>query len=268
MRKLSSPVLLVIVIMIPAFLACPLHSTGLYMDFPTYFAAIDTFGIQLKIRQTDLQRDEGRTSVFAGGLSLRPKPGIRIGLSLLYPAMQREGHITHAVGDGVFRSTVRIHGDTLDTSGLFFRADARIPIGPKTSDPFSYGSLDVGSGLEYRRRTSLFMFRCAATYTLVGERQKVGDFIHRNFLLLALSIGFDLKESTSFSFSGFGMNFRGGDSREVYILSFRQRFSGELDMLFSGGLDAGDDEERVFDSFVSFSLVYRFRSGKVQDSGK
>ncbi len=250
------------------FNACSLHATGLYISPPSYFSVIDTSRIFVTIRQTGIQRDAGRASVLAGELALKYKRRVGIRLGLLYPALQGEGDILHNVGDGAVHATVRIFGDTLESSGLFVRGDVRIPVGSKSLRPLSFGSLDGGAGLEFRHRTPLLGFRCAATYTLVGDRCKVGSFIHRNFLLLGFAIDFVFRKGTLFNFSGFNTSFRGGDSRDVYLLTVKQELSDTLWLLIDAALEAGNDEERVFNSLASLAVLYRFPSKDASDNGK
>ncbi len=279
MNALSLPFRSAVLVIVTGFLASSVRATGLYIDLPAYFSAVDTSHIELVIRQAELQRVTGRASVFSGELSLRPKSRLHVRLGLLYPAMARGREIAHAVGDGIVHGTYRLTGDTLEVDGMFLRAYVRLPFGPKRMDPFSFGSLDAGAGFEFRMETSLFRFRCAEVYTLVGQRRKpttgapndtlyypisVAErssdtefFSHRNFFLFALSIDFTLRRSTTFGFAGYSFRYRGGDAREVYMLTLGQRLSRGLELRLCGGLDAGSDVERVFDSLLSVSLVYR-----------
>ncbi len=279
-----------VLVIVICIIASSVHATGLYIDLPSYFSAVDTSRIELVIGQAELQRVTGRASVFSGELSLRPRSRFHVRLCLLYPAMVRGGEITHAVGDGIVHGTYRLTGDTLEVNGMFLRAYARLPFGPKRMDPFSFGSLDGGAGFEFRMETSLFRLRCAQTYTLVGQRRKPTTgapngtpyyplslaercsdtecFSHRNFFLFALSIDFTLGRSATFGFAGYSFHYRGGDAREVYMLTLGQRLSRGLELRFCGGLDAGSDIERVFDSLLSVSLVYRLLPPGGDENGK
>jgi hypothetical protein len=272
--------------LIPALLflfMVPVHATGLYIDLPAYFSPVDTAGIELAVRHTDLQRVAGHASVFSGELALRPRRRLHARLLLHYPALQRDVEITNAVGDGIVHGTYRLAGDTLDVNGMFLRGYVRLPIGPKRMPPFSYGSLDAGLGFEFRMETEMFRVRCAETYTLVGERRKpvmtaardslyhplsvsggaadAAAFNHRNFFLLAVGFDIDVREGTTFGFAGYSFRYRGGDAREAYLVTIRHRISRELELCLNGGLDSGDEHERVFDSLLSISLAYRFLPG-------
>ncbi len=238
----------------------PLYAIGLYEDLPSHFSVIDTTRFIFVFRQTELQRDEGRAAVLTGEFTLRLRKRIDLQLALSYPALERERDIIHGVGDGMIRSTVRVVGDTLGLSGLFLRANIRAPMGSRSLKPFSFGSLDGGGGLEFRQKTSLFHFRSAATYTLVGERRETGSFLHEHFLLLSLSLEVNVRKGTSFAFTMFNLMFRGDGSREVYSISLTQAISQELGIILNGALEAGTDEERVFNSLLSLALTYKLPS--------
>lgn len=238
----------------------PLYAIGLYEDLPSHFSVIDTTRFIFVFRQTELQRDEGRAAVLAGEFNLRLRKRIDFQLILSYPALERERDIIHGVGDAMIRSTVRVAGDTLGLSGLFLRANIRAPMGSRALKPFSFGSLDGGVGLECRQKTPLFQFRLATTYTLVGERSETGSFLHEHFLLLSPSLEVNVRKGTSFAFTMFYLVFRGGGAREVYSISLTQAISQELGIILNGALEAGKDEERVFNSLLSLALTYKLPS--------
>jgi hypothetical protein len=257
LNALFFPIGRAIIIAVLLFAASQASATGLYMDLPSYFTPVDTTRIDLAIRHTDLQLSTGRASVFSGELGLRRGARLDVRIGILYPAMERDRGITHAVGDGIVHAMFRLTGDTLNASGLFFRGYSRLPIGPDGMYPFSRGSLDVGAGCECRLPTELCYLRAAATYTLVDERSKEPVYGHRNFFLLAVSAEIDLRRGTTFVFEGYSFRYRGGDAREAYLITVRQRLSRDLEVTLCGGLDAGDDRERVFDSILSVSLAFR-----------
>ena len=129
----------------------------------------------LTFRQTEIQADAGLVSILEGEYGMRLGKRTRIRGSLLYPTFAYSADITSAVGDGFLRGTLRIAGDTLNIDGIYMRFDAQIPIGPASMTPYSFRSLDVGLGLEYRKHFPMLEIRGAATYTLVGEKQKMED---------------------------------------------------------------------------------------------
>lgn len=273
-----------------ALFIVPVRATGLYIDLPAYFSTADTTGIEMAVRHTVLQRAEGHASVFSGEVTLRPRERLRARLIVHYPAMKRGTTITNAVGDGIIHGTYRLTGDTLEVNGMFLRGYARLPLGSKRMAPFSAGSLDGGVGLEFRMETEMFRLRCAETFTLVGERRKYSpaaardslqypfslrgvstgerEFSHRNFFLLSLGFDVDLGEHTTFSFAGYRFHYRGGDAREAYLFTLRRRLARELEVCLNGGLDAGAEHERVFDSLLSVSLAYRFLPAPRNENGK
>jgi hypothetical protein len=268
----------------------PVHATGLYIDLPSYFSSVDTASIELVVRHADLQRAAGRASVFSGEFALWPRQRFQARFVLHYTAMKRDAEITNAVGDGIIHGTYRLTGDTLDVNGVYARGYVRLPLGPKRMPPFSYGSLDVGVGFEFRLETEMFRVRCAQSYILVGERRKpvitaandslfypfsvavispdAAVFNHRNFFLLAVGFDVNVREGTIFSFAGYGFRYRGGDAREAYLVTIRHRLSRQLELCLNGGCDAGEERERVFNSLLSVSLAYRFLPREDKKNGK
>jgi hypothetical protein len=269
LSRFSRSVLSILLFITTVLVTCSIDAAGLYLALPSYFPVIDTSRVVIRMSQSELERDAGRAGILYGELGVRVGTRSRLRAGILYPAVQSEAAVTHTVGDGLVNWTTRIAGDTLDLSGLFFRVDARLPIGPGTMHPFSFGSFDGGAGLELRGGTALFDLRCSAAFTLVGKRRKTGDILHRNYTLLGLSMEFPMPGKTSVNVEGFGIMFNGGGTREIYLVNVRHGLSDELELLISGGLEAGSDEERVFNSIVSAVFIYRFaRSGPEGDIGE
>jgi hypothetical protein len=243
------------------------RATGLYADYTSFFSPADTVHKALVFKQTDIQRDAGRAAILAAELSLRPRPRILLRMLAPFPTMRIDGSYEYGIGDGMVRAEVRISGDSLNASGIFLVSDARLPMGAKSFRPLSYGSLDGGAGLELRQNTLFFRFRLASTYTLVGDRVKVGSFIHDNFLTLGFSVETELPRGTSISFEGFGLLFRGGEKREMYALSLKKSLSESVEVVMGGVLEAGTDEERVYNSQISLAVRYLFPfSGKEESA--
>jgi hypothetical protein len=260
-----SPIIIILQLIITP---CSISATGLYSDFPAFFAVVDTARAQLTFRQTEIQADAGLVSIFEGEYGMRLGNRTKIRGSILYPTLAYSEDITSAVGDGFIRGTLRITGDTLNIDGIYMRFDAQIPIGSASMTPYSFRSLDVGLGFEARKDFPMFEIKGAATYTLVGEKQKIGDFTYDNYLIAGALIGFEPMSGTSFLFSGYVKAFRSGGSREVYLLTLRQRLSGNLDLILDGALDSGKDEERVFNSLISIAFYYRFPPLRASGNGK
>lgn len=255
-------------IKVGALFACllvpfPLRATGIYIDFTAYFSAIDTAGTSLRFEQTELQRDDGRAAILSVELALRTRERVLVRLRLPYQTIQRETDFLYDIGDGTIRSEVRVFGDTLNVSGLYLLGDVRLPSGAKDFRPISYGSLDGGGGFELRGETSFFRLRVASTFTLVGDRIKTGPFIHDNYTTVAFSLETALGGHSSLSFGGFGLLFRGGEKREAYVVSIRQDLWRGIEAVVSGALEAGSDEERVFNSQVAIAISYAFLSPSV-----
>ena len=250
---ITTCVLLVVLFTVP-----PARATGLYGDYTSYFSPADTIHSALVFRQTDIQRDAGRAAILAAELALRPSPRTLLRMRAPFPTMRIDGVYEYGIGDGSVRAEVRVRGDSLNADGIFLVSDVRLPMGAKSFKPISYGSLDGGAGLELRRSTLFFRFRFASTYTLAGDRVKEGTFIHDNFLTLAFSVETELPLGASVSFDGFGLFFRGGKKREVYALSLKKALSDNVQALMSGALEAGTDEERVYNSQISIAVRYVF----------
>jgi hypothetical protein len=139
-------------------------------------------------------------------------------------------------------------------------------MGAKAHRPLSNGSLDGGAGLEFRRKSSFFQLRLATTFTLVGERIKTGPFIHDNYFTLAFLLETEFFGDTSLSFSGFGLIYRGGETREIYILSIERHLIGDIGFELSGAVEAGSEELRAFDSqlgvFIRYATPYPSQTEK------
>ena len=262
MRGIPSLITICFLLIILTYISSA-EATGLYADYTSYFSPADTVHKALVFKQTDIQRDAGRAAILSVELSLRPRSGILLRMQVPFPTMKIDEGYEYGIGDGTVRAEVRVSGDSTNATGLFLVGDTRLPMGAKRFRPISYGSLDGAAGLELRKNTLFFRFRLASTYTLVGDRLKVGPFIHDNFLTLAFSMETELPRGASISFEGFGLLFRGGEKREMYALSLRKALSESVEAVVSGSLEAGTDEERVYNSQISLAVRYMFPfSGK------
>ena len=250
---ITTCVLLIVVIWVS-----PARTTGLYADYTSYFSPADTVHKTLVFRQSDIQRDAGRAAILSAELALRPSGRALLRMNVPFPTMKLDGGYEYGIGDGTVRAEVRVRGDSLNTAGLFLLGDARLPMGAKSFRPISYGSLDGGAGFELRSSTPFFRFRLASTYTLAGDRVRSGHFVHDNFLTVAFSMETELPRGASISFEGFGLFFRGGEKREIYALSLKKTLSENIGATLSGALEAGTDEERVYNSQISLAVRYLF----------
>lgn len=269
MNKFLFLTVITIFFVIHAIAVSDVCAIGVYLDLPSFFTVSDSLRTQITIAQSFLQPDEGTVSTLEGELAFRVgfRTFLRLGIS--YAAMHRDAAIIHDIGDGSIYMTVRVTGDTLDTSGLFIRLDGRIPFGSEEFSPFSFKSLDGGAGLEYRLGHTFLGLRLAATYNLVGKRRKSDSaFINRNFLLLAARIDFELARSSRFYFSAYTAQYREGGSRDAYIVTLDQKLSKNLGLQLNGGLEAGKEENRVFNSLFSIALVYLFPVKEKPDDEK
>jgi hypothetical protein len=257
-----------LLILIQAIAITDAAAIGVYLNLPSFFTIADSLRTQVAISQSYVQPDEGTVSFLAGeiGFKARRRSFVRMGIS--YAAMHREASVIHGIGDGFFYMTFRAAGDTLDTGGLFIRFDARFPFGSEAFSPFSFKSLDGGAGLEWRHRLQLFGLRLAATYNLVGERRKSDSaFINRNFLLIAAQMYFASTRTAQLYLSGYAMQYRGGGSREAYVVTLDQALSDNFSVRLFGGLEAGEESDRTFNSLLSATIVYRFPVRKEPNGG-
>jgi hypothetical protein len=238
------------------FLPLQLDATGLYTDFASYFTPVDTSQIAIGLGQTELQMGTESSMILWAELSWRFRERALVRLQLPYTTVEADMQYSYDIGDGFVSTFYRILGDTLNTSGIYLRADARLPMGAKAHLPISYGQLDGGAGFEMRRKTSFFQLRFASTFTLAGERIKTGPYISDNYLTLAGSMEMELVGGASLAFSAVGLFYRGGDAREIYVVSIQKYVLGGLGFALSGALEAGSSEARIFDSQLGLSLRY------------
>jgi len=162
------------------------------------------------------------------------------------------------MGDMLLRAAARISGDSLNASGLFLRADLRIPSGSKGLRPFSDGAFEGEAGLEARFMERGFALRGAALYTLAAEKQDGEDFTNDTHLTVAASIAIPVPGVVTVATSVFFVRFDNGDARDLCLLSLQRMLSEQLVLEIAGAFEAGDEGARAFDSSVSLSFTYRF----------
>ena len=250
--------------------AAPLGAIGLYDDLPSFFSTGDSVRT-LAFRQTECKLARERASLLTGALALRPAPRYDVLLDWMFPTMDKSSGTVYGVGDMLLRTTARIWGDTLNTSGLFFRGNLRVPSGSKGLRPFSNAALQADAGLELRFMRHGVSFQAAALYTLSGESLRAADFSDDRHATLAASGGIDLPAVGTVKAAAFLMSFHGGGTRNVYFLSLDRGLSPQLAVGIAGEVEAGGAEARVFDSTVSISFTYRLpphRPSPKPDSGE
>ena len=246
--------------MVVVSLSASAEATGLYLNLTSYFSPVDTARANLLFSCSELERSEGNASFLYGETRFGLGGRVQVRMGLSYPLFERDSYFVDGVGDGFVYSTFRVHGDSLADSGIFMRGDLRVPIGSKNMFPFSYSSLDGGAGIEWRFEGPLFNLRAASTFVLVGERANESDIRTNNYLLTAASLESSFLGPSSFIFSVYSVRFRGGDSREIYSVAVNTALSGSFSIACTGMLDSGNERERVFDSLLSVSILYRFPS--------
>ena len=252
------PVLLVLAAVLPSAAG----ARGLYLDLPGWFQRPDTSGTAIGISQSWIEADDYDASVTGLSVPFNMDERTSVVLKMAYPLIHRAGGFKHGFADGSIGVSRRIWGDSLNVSGLFLRADIRIPIGSNSLRPFSFRSRDgglypdVGAGLEYRRETPFAAFRSSATWTFSGQRDDSPIPYVTDFLVIAASVEIPAGEGTSIQAAVFGIDFEGPGYRESYLLALRRFISERLLLVVTGALDAGKDRDRVFDSLLSVSFRY------------
>ncbi|MCX5752435.1 MAG: hypothetical protein NTW97_02180 [Candidatus Krumholzibacteria bacterium] len=241
-----------------AYPAGPLGATGLYTDPTSFFPASDSTRALVVIRQSECDLGTRRASMLTADLLIHPRPRFEIRIGLQFPAVRDNAGIRYGVGDLMLHASARIVGDSTRASGLFARADARIPTGSMALRPFSDGSFEGEGGLEARFAARGLAVRAAGLYTLAVENRQTADFANDGHLTLAGSIGADLPAFGSIGVSAFFVRFDGGEERNMYALSLGRELSPQLLFELSGAAEIGSAGSRVFDSCVSASFAYRF----------
>jgi len=246
-----------IIVYSAAFLTRPLCATGLYYDLPSFFSRPDSVRT-LVIRQTECDLGAWGASLLTGALTMRPAPRFEVRLDLQFPAVRRDSEIEYGLGDMLLRTAVRISGDSLNASGLFLRADLRLPSGSKGLRPFSDGAFEGEAGLEACFMERGFALRGAAFYTLAGDRENGEDFMNDTHLTVAASIAVPVPGVVSVGTSIFFVRFDNGSMRDICLLSLERALSEQLVLELAGAFEAGDEGARAFDSCISVSFAYRF----------
>ncbi len=236
----------------------PLGATGLYTDPHSFFSPSDSTRALVVIRQSEFDLGTRRASLLAGDLLIRPRPRFEIRIGLQFPAVRDRAGIRYGVGDLMLRAYARLAGDSAAASGLFARADARIPTGSDALRPFSDASFESEAGLEARFVTRGFAVKAAGLYSIAVKNRQTADFANDEHFTLAASIGAGLPALGSFDASVFFIRFDSGEERNIYALSLGREISPRLLLELSGALEEGTAASRVFDSSVLASFAYRF----------
>jgi hypothetical protein len=239
----------------------PASSTGLFLNLPRYFDHIDTSRVQLEISQSLVEGEYESSSVFAFDLGFRGGERTRARMQILYPVIRRNGLYNYGFADILMSGRLSIVSDSMRASGLFLRGDLRIPAGSESLWPYAGESLDGGGGIEARRISSTVNLRFSLTYILAERRIKEEGMRHENYTLAALLVGVLPASAVTIDLSAFAQFFRNGDYREVYLLTAAASPAGGIEVRLCGGIDSGGREERIWNSMVQVSLLWRLPVG-------
>jgi hypothetical protein len=185
-------------------------------------------------------------------------------VGILYPVIHLTGGYKHGFADGALSFLTRVYGDSTNISGIFLRGDIRVPVGSGSLKPFSFRSSDggiypdLGGGLEFRAENSMVKFRSTAAYTFSGQKDDTGEIVTTDYSMLSGRVEFAISNRTSFTGSVFVIDFDGPGYRECYLLGLRYEMSDKMTIIFTGGIDAGSEGDRVFDSLASVLFDFDF----------
>ncbi|MFO7915111.1 MAG: hypothetical protein R6U43_05410 [Candidatus Krumholzibacteriales bacterium] len=230
-----------------------------YVDFPSFFNSIDSSSVITEFGFSIFDEDAGY--LYSSSASGRINDRLTGSFDACYFSINRDDRIQFGFGDFTINLTFQASGDSLGTSGIFLRTDIRLPSGAKALQPFASRSFDGGAGMELRDRFSLFTVRLAGTYTFAEERNAEGIYPHSNYSILAASAGMDIGPARLMA-SGYWVDYRKSGDRRVLLSSLSGRLSENFSIILTGGVEAGDDYERLFDSIFSLRLAYRFPSAE------
>jgi hypothetical protein len=232
-------------------------ATGLYDDFPAFFAPVDSVRL-ICLRQTECDLGGARASLLTGEFTTRHAGRFDARLALSLPAVRRSGEIDYGMGDVMLRGSMRLWGDTLNVSGLYLRVDLRIPTGSKNFWPFSNGSVDADAGLEARAIGHGFVARGAVLYSIAREKTAEEGFENPPHLTAAASVTVPIPRVAAVGASAFFVRFSDGGTREIALLTLARDLSSQLAIELAGVFETGSESDRVFDAGVALALRFRF----------
>jgi hypothetical protein len=230
---------------------------GLYESFPSFFAPTDTVRA-ISLRQTECDLGGTRASLLAAEVTLRPTRRFVTRFELAFPALRRGDEFEYGAGDLLLRGALRLTGDSLEASGIYLRADLRMPSGSKHFRPFSNGTFEADAGLEARVGVGGFALRGAVLHTIAGEKTHETGFSDDTHLTLAAAAAVPLPRIATAGASVFVVRFDDGGSREIGLLTLDRVLSRQLVLEVAGVFETGAERSRVFDACAAVSLRYLF----------
>lgn len=237
--------------------AAPL-AAGLYEDPFSVLSRPDTGRISMRASQTELERDGFRASAFAVGARIRTGARARVECAVQFPAIRRPGEVRYGLGDGFVAGSFRVAGDSLETSALLLRCEARIPTGGKGLAPFCRSSLEGGAGIEARAAAGGLSIRGFAAYTLAGSRARDADFFNEHHATLAASIALAVPRIGSATASFSWTSYRGGVSQETVALGFERDLSTPVAVGALLAVQSADRSDELYEWLLGLSITYRF----------
>ena len=247
-----------ILIGIAAVASAAPRAAGLYDDPFSVLSRPDTGRISIRASQTELERDGFRASALTIGARIRTGARAHVECAAQFPAIRRAGDVRYGLGDGFVAGSYRVAGDSLETSALLLRCEARIPTGGKGLAPFCWSSLDGGAGIEARAAAGSLSMRGFAAYTLAGSRARDDDFVNEHHATLAASIALAVPRIGSATASFSWTRYRGGVSQETAAVGFERDLSTPVAVGALLAVQSADGSDELYEWLLGLSITYRF----------
>ncbi|HMA76743.1 MAG TPA: hypothetical protein VKO43_05520 [Candidatus Krumholzibacteriaceae bacterium] len=256
-KRFCLPVLFFIL----AFPCIPLKASEVYTDISNFFYSASISRSATEFGFSTINSPLKEANLFAAAFRGNINSKTSVKLVVPYFAVRADDRLSFGFGDFIFNSTTRVKSDSLAENGLFFRADFRFPTGSKSLYPYSIQSFDGGAGIEVRKRLSNLYLKGAATYTFVGEREHEGDYPYSNHLILGASAGIKTGKRFRLKFSGYNINYRKNGEHWIFIMKIERCMTESISISIRGGFEAGENDEKIFDSMLSLYLTFLFPTG-------
>jgi len=227
-----------------------------FLDFPSFFSSPDTSRVFTEFGMSVF--DSNEQFLYSSMVSGRMNSRLTGRFSVPYFSIRRDDRVLFGFSDFAVNLTFRAAGDTLGNSGIFLRTDINLPSGSKALEPFANRSFDGGAGVEVRKRFALFSLKMAATYIFAGDRNALAPYPHSNYRIIAAEAGFHPGSFIDISVSAYSVDYRKSAERLILLSGISGRMSDSIRIILSGGVEAGEEYERHYDSMVSVRFSYLF----------